>query len=223
MLSRVAETIFWLARYMERTNGMLQVLRTNYIASQDEEEEFPWRPYLQLYSQLKPEEMEVMEKSSRQVLKHLLFDKINGGSAYYNIVQSRENARSIQDHITKEVWQCLNDYYHFIHEPEVLTQVVSGDPVSAMDMLIRYCILYNGTVNTTMTRDEGFIYLNIGKCLEKAIKTTDILRLKLAEMNIDRQQSGEAPTLRYLLYSLYGFELFVKRFKELEIFKRLQD
>src|SRR6476646_2525156 len=82
-----------------------------------------------------------------------------------------------------------------------------------MDMLIRYCILYNGTVNTTMTRDEGFIYLNIGKCLEKAIKTTDILRLKLAEMNIDRQQSGEAPTLRYLLYSLYGFELFVKRFK----------
>ena len=213
MLSRVAETIFWLARYMERTNGMLQVLRTNYIASQDEEEDFPWRPYLHLYTQLKPDEMDKLETSSRLVLNHLLFDKTSGGSAYYNIVQSRENARSIQDHITKEVWQCLNDFYHFIHEPVLLTQVVSGDPVSAIDMLIRYCVLYNGTVNTTMTRDEGFIYLNIGKCLEKAIKTTDILRIKLTEVDIDGQQAGEAPVLRYVLYSLYGFELFVKRFK----------
>ncbi|MEP6615296.1 MAG: alpha-E domain-containing protein [Ginsengibacter sp.] len=213
MLSRVAETIFWLARYMERTHGMLQVLRTNYIASQDEEEDFPWGPFLQLYSQLKPEEIELKEKSSRQVLSHLLFDKTNEGSAYYNILQSRENARCIQDHITKEVWQCLNDYYHFMREDDVEKQVASGDPVTAIDMLMRYGVLYTGTVNTTMTRDEGFIYLNIGKCLERALKTTDILRIKLTEMNIDGHLTGEAPVLRYLLYSLYGFEIYLKTFK----------
>ncbi len=213
MLSRVAETIYWLARYMERTNSMLQVLRTNYIASQDEAEVFPWQPFLHLYAQLKLEEIEALSKNSRQVLGHLIFEKASGGSAYNYVVQSRENARCIQDHITKEVWQCLNDFYHFIREPAIEKQVVSGDPVTAIDQLMRYSILYTGTVNTTMTRDEGFIYLNIGKCLERAIQTADILRIKLTDVNTKRQQAGEAPALRYLLYSLYGYENYVKTFK----------
>ncbi len=212
MLSRVAETIYWLARYMERTKSMLQILRTNYIASQDEEEAFPWRPYLQLYGQLKPEEIDAMEMSSMEVLNYLLFEKTNPGSAYSYVVQSRENARCIQDHITKEVWQSLNDYYHFIREP-IEQRLITGDPVSAIDQLMRFGVLYTGTVNITMTRDEGFIYLNIGRCIETAIQTTDILRIKLADLKADQQHSGEAPLLRYLLYSLNGFEIYMKTFK----------
>src|SRR5688572_12009414 len=108
MLSRVADTIYWLARYMERTSSMLQVLRTNYIASQDPVNTFTWRPLIQLYGQLNPEEIDAIENNSRKVLEYMILDKSNPSSAYNNIVQSRENARCIQDHITKEVWQCIN-------------------------------------------------------------------------------------------------------------------
>ena len=57
MLSRVADTIYWLGRYMERTNGMLQVIRTQYIASQDEAPDNVWQPWLKIYSELTEEEI----------------------------------------------------------------------------------------------------------------------------------------------------------------------
>ena len=57
MLSRVADTIYWLGRYMERTNGMLQVILTQYISSQDEASDFMWRPLLKIYGELSEEEI----------------------------------------------------------------------------------------------------------------------------------------------------------------------
>jgi uncharacterized alpha-E superfamily protein len=114
MLSRVAETIYWLGRYMERTHAMLQVIRIQYIASQDEPHYWGWQPLLHTYGDLS--EVEVAKKAPHtpQVLYHLVFDRENAASAYRNIVQGRENARAVQDHISKEVWQSLNDYYHLI-------------------------------------------------------------------------------------------------------------
>jgi uncharacterized alpha-E superfamily protein len=213
MLSRVADTIYWLARYMERTNGILQALRTNYIASQDEIKEFSWRPLLITYSGLKGDEITDIERDSSKVLEYLIVDRTNGASAYNYIMQSRENARSIQDNITKEVWQCLNDFYHFIRNVDIERELKHGDPVSAIDQLIKQGLLFTGTVDNTMTRDEGFTYLNIGKFLERAVQTTDLIRMKMSEFNTDSKNMVEAPTMRYLLYSLFGYEMYIKTYK----------
>lgn len=211
MLSRVAETIYWMARYTERTNGMLQVLRTSYISSQDDILNFSWRPLLNTYAnELTKKELESIEKDTSKVFEYLILDKNNNSSAYNNIMHSRENARAIQDHITKEVWQCLNNYYHFIREPEFENQIKTGDPVSAIDALIRHGLLFTGTVKNTMTRDEGYTFLHLGKFLERAILTADIVRIKLNEMEMDLQN---LVGLRYLLYSLFGFEIYMKIYK----------
>ena len=214
MLSRVADTIYWMARYTERTNGMLQVLRTNYISSQDEIIDFSWRPLLNTYAtQLTKKELEVVEKDTTKVFEYLVLDKMNSSSAYNNILRARENARAIQDHITKEVWQCFNNYYHFIRNPELEMQIRTGDPVSAIDGLIRHGLLFTGTVKNTMTRDEGYTFLHIGKFLERAILTADIVRIKLSEIEEERQFAGETRGLRYLLYSLFGFEIYMRVYK----------
>jgi uncharacterized alpha-E superfamily protein len=210
MLSRVADSIFWMARYMERTNGMLRLLRTNYISSQDEVKDFRWQQVLRTFSDLPPKETHHIEHDSVKVLQHLLLDRNNGASVINNIVRARENARAVQDHITKEVWQCLNDYYHLIRNEKVHLQVKNGDPVSAMDNLIQHGLLYHGTVDITMARGEGFTYLNIGKFLERAFLSADMLNIKLTELNYNLQQPVEVPALRYLLYSLSGYELYLK-------------
>jgi uncharacterized alpha-E superfamily protein len=210
MLSRVADSVFWLARYMERTNGMLRLLRTNYISSQDEVKDFSWQPLLRIYSDLPPEELKLIGNHSPVVLEHLMLDRLNGASIVNNITHARENARAVQDHITKEVWQCLNDYYHLIRDPQVQFQVRAGDPVSAFDQLIHHGMLYHGTVDITMARGEGFNYLNIGKFLERAILSADMLNIKLTELNYDLRQQVDVPALRYLLYSLSGYELYLK-------------
>jgi uncharacterized alpha-E superfamily protein len=210
MLSRVADSVFWMARYMERTNGMLRILRTNYISSQDEVKDFSWQTLLRNYSDASPEEVSKIGNNSINIIEHLLLDKNNGASVYNNITRARENARAVQDHITKEVWQCLNDYYHLIRDKEINYQVKQGDPVTAMDELISKGMLYHGIVDVTMARGEGFTYLNIGKFLERAILSVDMLNIKLTELNYNLQQRVEVPALRYLLYSLSGYELYLK-------------
>src|SRR4051812_41625614 len=214
MLSRVADTIYWMGRYMERTHGMLHVLRTNYISSQDSLNDFSWKALLTNYtSHLSNEEIARAEKDSQQVFQYLIWDKMNDVSAYNNIVQARENARAIQDHITKEVWQCLNNYYHSIRDPEIKDQIRNGDPVTAIDQLMRYGLLFTGTIKNTMTRDEGYTFLHLGKFIERAILTIDITRIKLNEMEPGALQPVRARVLRYLLYSLFGFEIYTKTYK----------
>jgi uncharacterized alpha-E superfamily protein len=214
MLSRVADTIYWMARYMERTHGLLQNIRTNYISSQDDIKDFSWRSLLNTYgNELSAQEINKVDKDTSRVFEYLILDKMNGSSAYNNISRSRENARAIQDHITKEVWQCLNDYYHFIREPVIEKQVKNGDPLTAIDLLIRHGLLFTGTIKNTMTRDESYAYLHIGKFLERSILTVDVLRMKFTEIDPQSYQLVDARELRYLLYSLFGYEIYIKTYK----------
>ncbi|MFD1468154.1 alpha-E domain-containing protein [Hymenobacter caeli] len=213
MLSRVAETIYWLARYMERTQTMLQVVRIHYIAKQDEQHYPGWQALLHNYGDLSDEEIEAVAPFTARVLHHLLLDKGNGASAFNAIGQGRENARAVQDHISKEVWQSLNDFYHVIRQPEVAQQILADDPVSGIDALLRQNVLYVGTVQNAMPRDEGYTFLNMGKYLERALQTVAILQLHRAALVPDAAEAAGGPQVRYLLLSLYGYEQYVKTYK----------
>lgn len=198
---------------MERTGGMLQVSRTQYISSQDDLKDFTWTPLLNTFGgQLGEEELKELEKDSTKVFHYLILDKENETSAFNNIMKARENARAVQDHITIEVWQCLNNFYHFIRETEFEDLLETGDPVTAIDLLLRYGLQYTGTIKNTMSRDEGYTYLHIGKFLERAMIVTDILRMEVNKFDSDVEQSLEPRGLKYLLYSLLGYQIYMKTY-----------
>jgi uncharacterized alpha-E superfamily protein len=211
MLSRVADTIYWLGRYMERTQAMLQVIRIQYIASQDEPNYWGWQPLLHTFGDLSDEDLARKAPHTPQVLYHLIFDRENGASVYHNIVRGRENARAVQDHITKEVWQSLNDYYHLIRRNDVAHLTLSEDPLSGFDSLTQQSTLYVGTVQNTMPRDEGYIYLKLGKFLERSLQTVDLLALN--QHLFEQEDTAHSPELRYLLFGLLGYELYVKTYQ----------
>jgi len=210
MLSRVADTIYWLARYMERTQSMLQVIRISYITSQDEHRYRGWKPLLHNYGDLTREEIKETVRDTSQIIHHLVFDKSNAVSAYNNVMHGRENARAVQDHITKEVWQSLNEYYHLMRQDELARQTTVEDPVSGLDSLLRQGLLFTGTVQHTMPRDEGYVFLNLGKYLERAIQTVDILTLNKQAFALEGHHPTGTPELRHILYALYGHELYSK-------------
>ncbi|WP_022822169.1 alpha-E domain-containing protein [Hymenobacter norwichensis] len=210
MLSRVADTIYWLARYMERTQSMLQVIRISYITSQDEHRYQGWKPLLHNYGDLTSEEINEAVRDTAQVIEHLVFDKANAVSVYNNVMHARENARAVQDHITKEVWQSLNEYYHTIRHEELAQQTTTEDPVSGLDNLLRQGLLFTGTVQHTMPRDEGYVFLNLGKYLERTIQIIDILGLNRQAFALAGHHPTGTPELRHILYSLYGHELYSK-------------
>jgi uncharacterized alpha-E superfamily protein len=214
MLSRVADTIYWLARYMDRTQAMLQVIRTHYQASQDSPNEFSWRSLLYSYGgSLTLEEVAALEWDTPRVLERLILDKNNLTSAYNSVLQARENARAVQDRITQEVWQSLNSFYHAIQEGEITAQLRFGDPLSGIDALMRHGLVFIGAVQSTMPRDESYGYLNLGKLLERALQTADTLRMQWASLAAPSQPEAEIPQLRYLVHALSGQELYLKTYR----------
>ena len=77
MLSRVADSLYWMSRYMERTDGILRMLKINYASSQDDTQEFSWKPVLRIFSYLEEEEATVIATRTRAVLQYMIADKEN--------------------------------------------------------------------------------------------------------------------------------------------------
>jgi uncharacterized alpha-E superfamily protein len=213
MLSRVADSLYWMSRYIERSDGILRMLKVNYAYSQDDIQEFSWKPVLKLFTYLPDIEANEMAKSPRTVLQYLVTDKENSNAVVNLVTRARENARSAQDHITKELWQCLNDFYHTMREEWLAQWLQKDDPITILDVLIKQGLLYYGTADITMSRGEGNSFINIGKFLERAILSVDLLGVKFSKDNFDAETIADAHYWKYLLLSISGYELYLKTYR----------
>src|ERR1700709_2715136 len=212
MLSRVADSLYWMSRYMERTDGILRMLRINYASSQDDLQEFSWKPVLRIFSYIAEKEAGTVAQNSREVLQYMVTDRENANSVLSIVPRARENARSVQDHITKELWQCLNDFYHTVRDEQMAGWLNREDPISTLDILIRQGLLYYGTIDITMSRGEGYAFINLGKFIERATQSADILDVKFSDVNYEIT-SADTTYWKYLLMSISGYELYLKTYR----------
>ena len=214
MLSRVASSLYWLSRYVERSDGMLRMLKINYASSQDTIQEFTWEPVIRIFADWAEEEVIGLKNDSRAVLKYMVLGRNNTNSVMNIITLARENARSVQEHITKDLWQCLNEYYHTVKDPRLERALQREDPISVLDVLIKQVMLYYGTVEITMERSERRSFMNIGKYLERAIQSVDILDSKFGSINDNPDLLTDTTYWKHLLLSLGGYELYLKTYRE---------
>lgn len=214
MLSRVAANLYWLSRYVERSDGMLRMLKINYASSQDTVQEFTWTPVMKLFAGISDEELAALQNNSREVLKYMVCDAENPNSIVNIITSARENARSVQEHITKDLWQCLNEYYLTARDKNLKGLLERGDPVTVLDTLIRQVMLYYGTVEITMERGEGRSFMNIGKYLERSIQSIDILAIKFGWVDDNPDLLTDTTYWKHLLLSLGGYELYLKTYRK---------
>jgi len=212
MLSRVADSLYWMSRYIERTDGILRMLKINYASSQDDISEFSWKSALRIFTYLEEEPINKFSHQSREVLQYMIADKENPNSVINIITRARENGRSVQDHITKELWQCLNDFYHVIRDEQLSGSLDREDPVTVLDALIKQATLYYGTIDVTMARGEGYAFINIGKFIERATQSADILDVKFSDVDYDIS-AADTTYWKYLLLSISGYELYLKTYR----------
>lgn len=213
MLSRVADSLYWMSRYMERTDSILRMLKTNHMSAQDDVDEFTWRPVLRIFSSMKEDQINQIEKDGRKVLYYMVLDRDNQNSIYNLVSLARENAKAGQDNITIELWQSLNEFYHIIRQEQLRYSLQSEDPVSVLDSLIKQCMLYFGILDITMFRGEGLSFINLGKYLERALQTADILDVKFSDLSYDLEKTADITYWRYLLLSVSGYALYLKRYR----------
>ena len=214
MLSRVASSLYWLSRYVERSDGILRMLKINYASSQDTVQEFTWEPVIRIFTGSEDEEVKALGNDSRAVLRYMVTGKTNPNSILNIITFARENARGVQEHITKDLWQCLNEYYHAVKDPRLEVRLRREDPIGILDVLIKQVMLYYGTVEITMERGEGRSFMNIGKYLERAIQSIDILDTKFGSINDNPNLLTDTTYWKHLLLSIGGYELYLKTYRE---------
>ena len=193
---------------------MLRMLKINYASSQDTVQEFTWEPVIRIFAGSEADESEKLGNDSRAVLKFMVTGKNNSNSIVNIITQARENARGVQEHIPKDLWQCLNEYYHTAKDPRLEKALQREDPIGVLDVLIKQGMLYYGTAEITMERGEGRSFMNIGKYLERAIQSVDILDLKFGSISDNPDLLTDTSYWKHLLLSLGGYELYLKTYRE---------
>lgn len=213
MLSRVADSLFWMSRYIERTDSIMRMLKTNYASSQDSSDGFTWRPVLRIFTYLDNNQIAAMENDTNAVLKYMLTSKENINSVTNMVTRSRENARSVQDHITIELWQCLNEFYHLVKDDKINRRLKNEEPITALDALIKQNMVYYGISESTMFRGEGFSFMNMGRYLERALQSIDILDVKFSDLSYDLDKTADVTYWKHLLLSISGYNLYLKTYR----------
>lgn len=215
MLSRIADSLFWLARYMERAEGLLRVTATHNLLSLDKDVNGPltWRPVLETFTSAGEEEINAIAGNTGAALKKLLTDTANNNSLKCIIGKARENARGIQDYITKEVWEEVNSFYHLINQPALDNRLSNYEAADILDIFTRHSVLYTGITDITMARGIGWGFMNLGKYIERCLET---IVLTDKQYSVNRYKVDEIKDImqwRHLLMSLSGYELHLKTYR----------
>lgn len=212
MLSRIADNMFWLNRYMERTDGLSRSLRYFYILGFDawEDDTLGTVPLLKCFSALNEEDRLAKSKDGNAVLTYMITDATNSNSLRVLLGKARENARGSQDRITKEVWEQINSMYHYINSDQLVKKLKGEETLKVLDQLERHCLMYSGIVDSTMPRGLGWEFMNIGKFIERCIQTVDMTDAYLQPMQYNLELNDDLLYWRRLLYALSGYELYLK-------------
>ena len=215
MLSRIADSLFWLNRYMERADGMLRVMKTHYIMSLDKgvNGNITWRPVIEIFTTGDDKKIAALENDTAAVLQHLIVNTENNNSLRVLLSRARENARGVQDHITKEVWEQVNQAYHAVNR-NALQQRLSGDSaLKEIESLSQLCVLYTGITDITMPRGSGWSFMNLGKFLERSLETIVLSEKQCCGENNSINVPRDIMEWRYLLLCLSGYELHLKTYR----------
>ncbi len=217
MLSRVAESLYWMSRYIERAEDITRILTVNFHALLDtrlEDLERGWQPLIEITGDEALFSQHYRQHNAQTVSEFLLWHPANPNAVVACIQRARENARSVREQISSEMWEHLNRLYFLIRG--VNRQSVLRGPHEFFSQVRDGSQAFQGVTDATMTHGEAYEFIQLGKFLERAEKTCRILDVKYATLNTLREgapEGGPEASLQLvaMLKSCSAFEAFRKQ------------
>jgi uncharacterized alpha-E superfamily protein len=192
MLSRVAERIYWMARYVERAENTARMINvnTNLLLDLPRRVTLGWQPLIDITGIKKLYDENYQEVNERNVVKFLIADTRNFGSLINALNAARENGRTIRDVIPREAWEKVNDLY--LYTKTQLPQALSRrNRYDFLGHIIGSTQGITGLLAGTMTHNYGYDFLRIGRNLERADMTSRIIDVRSA--NLLPEESEDLP------------------------------
>ncbi len=216
MLSRVADSIYWMSRYIERAENVARFVDVNLNLMLDAPSgaDQQWWPVVNTTGDHADFEKRFGKATEQNVIQFLTFDRENPNSVISCLRTARENARSVREIISSEMWLQLNTFYLMVNDADSSGKGMES-PAEFFGDVKNACHLFNGVTAATMTHGEAWHFGPIlGRMLERADKTSRILDVKyfillrsVADVGTPFDDIQWAAVLR----SASAFEMYRKR------------
>ena len=183
MLSRVANSLYWMSRYIERADNVARMIDVNlqllldFRRLNDEHLARHWIPIVQSTGDEEHFFKLYKEANGQTVTDYFVFERENPNSIVSSIAQARENARMVRDQITIEMWEEINRI-HLLVRSDRAQEMWDTSPAEFFHEIRASSCDLQGLIDSTITRNEGWYFLQAGKYMERADKTTRILDLR---------------------------------------------
>ncbi|MEY4245683.1 MAG: hypothetical protein RLZZ245_3268 [Verrucomicrobiota bacterium] len=200
MLSRVANTLYWMVRYVERADNLARLIDVNQQLLLDFERLDSerlrgfWQPIIlstgdeEAFSDLYD------DAGSEEVIRFLTDDRRNPNSIRSCIALARENARTVRDQLSDDLWEELNALYLFSRSDEA-ARLMDSDPPRYYENIRRSAVTFLGIAASTTSRNEAWQFMDLGRFLERADKTTRFLDVSRYLPTTSESGDGVSPAV----------------------------
>ncbi|MBN9239175.1 MAG: hypothetical protein BGO97_05760 [Micrococcales bacterium 70-64] len=201
MLSRIAESLFWIGRYIERSDGTARILDVHLQLLLEDpwiEEDLACRSLLSVMGAEAPDDAEL---SRQDILSILAVDRSEPASIAYSLGAARENARRAREIVSTELWECLNT------TRARMPRKVSSDKVHEFFGWVRErSALAVGIIESATSRDEAWQFFTLGRSIERADMTARLLATRSLT-----EASG--PSWTTILRSCGAYEAYLRTYR----------
>jgi len=213
MLSRVADSIYWLNRYIERGENIARFVDVNLNLLLDSPVGYTqqWQPLINTTGDQARFKERYDEATVENVVHFLIFDPAYPNSILSCLQSARENARTVREIISSEMWEQVNDFYFMVKDAAKTKMSEFSGFLSEVKLASH---LFAGIMDATMSHNEGWHFGQIGRMLERADKTARILDVKYFILLPSVKDVGSSlDELQWiaLLKSASGYEMYRKR------------
>ncbi|MFP5231282.1 MAG: alpha-E domain-containing protein [Acidobacteriota bacterium] len=178
MLSRVADSLYWMSRYLERAEHAARLLDVNLNLMLDESSISSDHRWLRMLHALGNPSRLKWSGNAYELARNLTFDTSNKSSIVSCIIAARENARQVREQISTEQWQKLNSLYIEVTSPQVKRAMrtdaaadFGGGPTAFLQAAMEAVHQFQGVTDSTMSHGEGWQFIQAGRYLERATAT----------------------------------------------------
>ena len=185
MLARVADSLYWVGRYVERAEHLGRLSDVMLTATLDQNDAAVAVAQVAVAAAGDP--IEFLEgRTVYDAVRSLVFDRDDEGSVVSSLAQARENARQVRDQITTETWERLNMLYLRVTDPQAELSFAHGSS-AFVHSIIADLHLFKGAVDATMSHGDGWRFLLLGGHLERAQLMARLLDVCFGDRPVNSQ------------------------------------
>jgi uncharacterized alpha-E superfamily protein len=211
MLSRVADNLYWMSRYLERAEHTARVINVQLSLMLERGGESDDRDWARVLRSLGIDVDEESDVPAGQLAQAVMYDAANDDSIVASIMAARENARQVREQIHSEMWEQLNRMFHEVRRT---TPEQAWDARDFLQAVKDGSAMFQGLTDSLMTHGEGWRFIQAGRYMERTLSVSKLVSVHFREFNRPEYQEAERAYLEWigLLRSCTAFEAYCKAY-----------